>query len=268
MERISQALELARRDRERSREALATVVPPLQPPPARPATVTRSPRVHLSPEVLERHRILSGDSDEQTRQAYKMLRTQVMQRMNEHGMQTLAIVSPTRGEGKSLTACNLAISIADGTDRTALLVDFDLHRPAVQQMFGLALEHGFDDYLRGVCSLQQAICRPDEYERLALLPVRAPITGSSELLSGTRVRDLVRELKGRYPDRIVLFDLPPVLATDDALAFSPCVDAALIVACEGRTKRDDLVRTLELLHSTRIVGTVLNRSSEPGAGVY
>ena len=74
------------------------------------------------------------------------------------------------------------------------------------------------------------------------------------------------ELRSRYPDRIILFDLPPVLAADDALSFAPLVECGLVVATEGRTRRKDLVRTVELLHKTPLVGTVLNRASDALAG--
>jgi Mrp family chromosome partitioning ATPase len=211
---------------------------------------------------------MAATGDSPARAAYKMLRTQVLQRMREHAMQTLAVVSPGCGEGKSLTAANLAISIAEDSNRSALLVDLDLRRPAVASLFGLEPQRGLDDYLRGECRLEEVFVRTEPYERLALLPVRAPSGRSSELLTGKPMREFVAEVRGRYADRTVLFDLPPVLASDDVLAFSPLVDAALVVAAEGRTRRDDLVRTLELLRSTRIVGTVLNGSMDASAQAY
>jgi Mrp family chromosome partitioning ATPase len=73
---------------------------------------------------------------------------------------------------------------------------------------------------------------------------------------------LVQELKTRYPTRMVIFDLPPVLSADDALAFAPYVDAALLVIDEGRTKRDEVTRAVGYLRTTELLGTVLNRSHE------
>jgi capsular exopolysaccharide synthesis family protein len=273
-------MELARRDRE---IGASTVTAPA-PAPARLAVAGPAARVgghsaqanggavpsavRVDAATLEANRILGATSPESMRQAYKMLRTQVLQRMREHGCQTLALISGASGEGKSLTAANLAISIALDADRAAVLVDLDLRHPSVHTLFGLTPAHGLDDYLAGRCSLKEVCCRPDMFERLALLPVRAPVANSSDLLSGSRARELIAEIKSTFPDSIVLIDLPPVLMSDDALAFSPSVDAGLVVACEGKTKREDLVRTLELLRATKIVGTVLNRSSEPGSGVY
>ena len=81
------------------------------------------------------------------------------------------------------------------------------------------------------------------------------------MLGSAKMAELVQELKSRYPSRIVVFDLPPVLTAADALAFSPYVDAALLVVEEGRTPRDDVVRATEMLASTKLLGTVLNKSS-------
>jgi Mrp family chromosome partitioning ATPase len=76
----------------------------------------------------------------------------------------------------------------------------------------------------------------------------------------------VAELRARYPERIIIFDLPPVLDADDALSFAPQVECGLVIAAEGRTRRSDLVRTIELLHKTPLVGTVLNRATDAPSG--
>ncbi len=101
---------------------------------------------------------------------------------------------------------------------------------------------------------------------LALLPARAGLDNSSEILSGPRNRELVAELRNRYKDRIILFDLPPVLSADDALSFAPLVECGLVVAAEGSTRRNDLLRTIELLHKIPLVGTVLNRAADAPSG--
>jgi Mrp family chromosome partitioning ATPase len=89
-----------------------------------------------------------------------------------------------------------------------------------------------------------------------------PVTGSSEVLAGIATRKLFNELKGRDLGRMLIVDLPPVLLSDDALMVAPLLDAVVLVVNERRTKREDVVRVVELLGNTRIIGTVLNRSSE------
>src|SRR5882672_6939090 len=270
MERIKKALELAKLQQPHPTPVVAPMLQPRVSYAASTSSASSTQQqarpIQLSDEHLEKHRLLHEGSAPDTRRAYKMLRTQVLQRMRGHGFQSLAIVSPAAADGKSLTAANLAISIAQDPNHTALLVDLDLRRPTLHKLFGMSVERGVDDYLRGDCALADVLYRPQQFERLVLLPVRAPVEHSSELLASVRARELKAEIRGRYADRIVLYDLPPVLISDDALTVMPSVDCALLVATEGHTRRDELMRTLEVLHSSTIVGTVLNRSTEqPGA---
>ena len=193
--------------------------------------------------------------------AYRMLRTQVMQRMDAHGWRSVAVLSPGADDGKTTTAVNLAISLANDRHHTVLLVDCDLKRPGVAAMFGLTVPHGVDDVLRGDAQRSECLYHPEPFERLVVLPARGPLENSSEALAGPRGRSLVGDVRGRYPERIVIFDLPPVLGCDDALAFLPQVECALVVVAEQATRRDDLLRCMELMRNTPVLGTVLNRSS-------
>lgn len=214
---------------------------------------------------LESQRILPPGATGPLGQPYKMLRTQVLRRLEKLGANTLAIVSPRAGDGKSITASNLAVSIASYSTRTCLLVDLDLRRPAVARRWGLTIERGVEDHLVSRLPLEQIMVRPEGYERLVLLPAAAGLEDPSAVLFNHRTREFVEELKTRYTNRIVLFDLPPVLDADDALAFCQYVDAALVVVKEGATARDDVVRTIELLGDTAVVGTVLNASRDAAA---
>ena len=119
-----------------------------------------------------------------------------------------------------------------------------------------------DDVLCGKARVEDCLYHPENFERLVVLPARAPMPNSSETLAGPRCRELVSELRSRYPDRILIFDLPPILGADDALAFVPMVECALVVVAEGITKREELLRCMELLRKTPVVGTVLNRATD------
>jgi Mrp family chromosome partitioning ATPase len=216
--------------------------------------------------VLERNRVLAPASTEPAAIAFRMLRTQVLQRMDARGWRTLAVFSPGARDGKTTTALNLAISLASDRLHTVLLVDFDFKRPTLGARLGIAPEHGSDDAMAEQAPVEECLYHPEGFDRLVLMPARATLPNSSEALAGPRSRAIVNELRARYPERIVLFDLPPVLVADDALAFAPLIECGLVVAAEGRTRRKDLVRTMELLHKTPIVGTVLNRAAEAPAG--
>jgi Mrp family chromosome partitioning ATPase len=220
-------------------------------------------RVFTPPEdLLERNRILNSATDDRAAAAFRMLRTQVLQRMDEHGWRSLAVFSPGSNDGKTTTAINLAASLASDRLHTVLLVDFDFKRPTLASRFGLAPEFGSDDALTGRAQVQDCFYHPESYERLVIMPAREKLENSSEILAGPRSRAMVRDFRTRYPERIILFDLPPVLNADDALSFAPLIECGLVVAAEGRTRRADLVRTVELLHKTPLVGTVLNCATD------
>jgi protein-tyrosine kinase len=265
MDRIRKALDIARQQRARATEPSGAAAPAVEPistllplPTAIQYTQTASFRPPL--ELLEANRIVDIGSSGHPAAAFRALRTQVLQRMEEHQWKSLAIFSPTSDDGKTTTAINLAISLANDERHTVLLVDFDLQRPTIAAKLGIQPERGTDDVLRGKARIEQCLYHPESFDRLVVFPARAPMERSSEAIAGPRGRDLVAELRARYSDRIILFDLPPVLGVDDALAFAPLVECGLVVVSEGSTRREDLLRSMELLRKTPIVGTVLNRA--------
>ncbi len=271
MERIKQALDKARQDRERideaglnkgsvDRDQSSTTT-------ENDIKYSQTKVQNLIPEVLRDNRVIYGEADRSGLTAYKMLRTQVLQRMTARGWNALAVTSPAASDGKSLTAINLSISLARELHHTVLLVDMDLRNPSVHRYFGLQPELGISDYLLKGKSMGEILLNPG-IERLVLLPGREPIENSSEILASPAVGKLVQELKNRYPTRMVLFDLPPVLATDDALSFAPFVDAFLLVLRDGTTTRTALERTMELMKDANILGTVLNASEERISSYY
>jgi len=211
---------------------------------------------------LERNRIMNPDAADPASAAYRMLRTQVLHRMEEHHWRTIAVVSPCSDDGKTTTAINLAISLANDHRHTVLLVEFDLKRPSIAERLGIVPQMGSDDVLQGNAGVGESLYHPKGFDRLVVMPARARMDNSSEALAGYHCREIVTELRERYPDRILVFDLPPVLGGDDALAFTPLVECALVVVGEGKTRRDDLLRCMELLRKTPIVGTVLNRATD------
>jgi protein-tyrosine kinase len=227
--------------------------------------VFQHPVMKLDDSLRERERVLPPGAGGPHGVAYKMLRTQVIRRLNDLGANTLAVLSADKGEGKTLTAINLAIAVAADLGHTALLVDFDLHNPSVHRRLGLEPKIGVEDCLTEQRPIYEAMVKLEGYERLTLLPARRRLEQSSEWLAGERVADLVEELRARYYNRMLIFDLPPVLLTDDALAFSRHVQAGLFVVSERKTSRESVTRSLTLLGSLPIVGTVLNRSQDrPG----
>ena len=221
----------------------------------------------VQPEVdlLEQNRIVV-DERSTASAAYKVLRTRVLQRMRRNGWKTLAVTGTCPNEGKTLTAINLSINLAWHLTTSVVLVDMDLRNPSVHRYLGIDSRYGVMDYLNGDVPLVRAGVRPG-IERLGVIMNDRPVANASELLSSPEMLGLIDEVK-RGDDRIAIFDLPPVFAGDDVLAFAPLVDAVLIVLSQGTTKRTTLVALRELLQNVNVIGTVLNRSSERVAPYY
>ena len=227
-----------------------------------------SPLVQFSEQDRENARILPPGATGPHGGAYKMLRTQVLRRLDQLGANCLGVMSAQSSEGKTLTAINLAIAISADPGRTVLLVDFDLRNPNVARRFGHAPTVGVEDCLRLRRPVQEAMFKVAGYERLTILPARERVEHSSELLMSSATAEVVDEMRTRYANRIIIFDVPPVLQADDALAFARYLQAGLLVIGEGKARKDDVTRTLQLLHDLPFVGTVLNGSREPARTTY
>lgn len=261
MERIKDAIAKAKAEQSGAAPTPAASAP-VQPLESH-ITYSQTRIVTVSRDVFAQHKLLPGLDDDDARTAYKILRTRVAQRMTANGWNALAVTSPGPGEGKTLTALNLAIGLALEMHRTVLLADFDLRNPSVHRCLGQPDGPGIVDYLTRDVPLSSIMFNPG-IERLVVLPgAAAAVPQSSELLASPKMAALVNELKTRYPQRFVIFDLPPVLATDDALAFAPYVDCSLLVVDDGKTTRDEVNRSIEILRETNLLGTVLNNCAVP-----
>ena len=261
MERIKAALERAQQERQQSGVATGAV-PAMQGGAVAVDAIqySQTRTIEVPRRILREQRIITGFEPGQFVDAYKILRTQVLQRLTENNWNVLAVTSPGEHEGKTITAINLAISLAMEINYTVLLVDADLRHPSIHSYFGFRPEYGLSDYLMHGVPLTDMLIHPEGIGRCVVLPGGKALINSAEMLSSPKMAQLVDELKSRYPSRIVLFDLPPLLSSADTLAFSPYVDAALLVLEEGKTKAEDVKRANELLQGTHLIGTVLNKS--------
>jgi protein-tyrosine kinase len=213
----------------------------------------------LDSKRLEANRILHEGSPKEVIQAFKILRTQVLQKLKLNSWNSLAVVSPTQGNGKTLTAINLAISLAQEVKSSVLLVDFDFIKPGIASQLGLEIDKGVTDFLLREEPVRDILINPG-IERLVLLCGNESLVHSSEALGSPKMISLVEELKQRYPNRVIIFDLPPMLESDDAIAFSPYVDAMLLVIEEAKTTPDELERCAEILGDKPLLGSILNKA--------
>lgn len=211
------------------------------------------------PRHLERNRIVSHQKHNPHSGAFDLLRTQVLHKMTRNGWNTIGIVSPAPGAGKTVVAINLALSIAQLQDRTSMLLDFDLRRPSVLKYLGLHPATSLNEVLADECDFAEALINP-LLPSLSVVAADRPVANSAELLSSERLAVLMDEVKGRYPDRIVVVDLPPVLNADDALAVMPNLDCVLLVVGAGMSAKREVEDTLRHLPATNLLGSVLNKA--------
>jgi capsular exopolysaccharide synthesis family protein len=216
---------------------------------------------------MERHRVLLRVPDVAISRAYKILRTRVLHRMSANNWYSLGITGTAAGEGKSLTAINLALALAQDVNTWVFLVDLDLQRPQLGAYLGMSYEYGLTDYLTGQAELEQ-IVYDIGVKRLAVVPNATSVEQSSELLSSPRMADFLNAMEAQAPRRMVVFDMPPLMVTDDVLAFAPRVDTFLLVVSQGQTARRTLANAKEVLSEVNLMGVVLNRSTERNDSPY
>ena len=223
--------------------------------------------VKLDPEHLAKNRIVSFNKNDHLSLGFDILRTQVISKMQENGWRTMAVTSPTQGCGKTVVSINLAMSIAHHTDTTTMLVDFDLRRPSVKKYLGLSSGPSLNDVLSGDATVAEALVNP-ELDRFVVLPTAMPVKHSSEVLSSQKVSNLIQEIRDRYAERIVIFDLTPMLATDDAMIMLQQVDCVLVVVGNGMVSNEQMTETMRYINPDKLVGTVLNKSESKQSNGY
>jgi protein-tyrosine kinase len=242
--------------------------PPVSPPPLPENFVPVQYRpAPVDPQAMERNRVLLRVPDVGISRAYKILRTRVLHRLAANNWFSLGITGTTAGEGKSLTAVNLALALAQDVNTSVFLVDLDLQRPQLGAYLGMSYEHGLTDYLSGQAQLDQIIYDIG-VKRLAVIPNASSVENSSELLGSPRMAEFIAALEAQMPRRVIVYDMPPLMVTDDVLAFAPRVDTFLLVVSQGQTARRTLANAKEVLAEVNLMGVVLNRSTERNDSPY
>lgn len=223
---------------------------------------THSKQHSLNTEALLQRRVVAMQKHTQESDVFRMLRTKVLKQLRTNKWNSFGVTAPTKGAGKSMISVNLAIAMAMEVNQTVLLVDMDLRYPKIDWYFDMEITAGLQDYINSDKPLSEILINPG-INRLVVLPGRGQITDSSEMISTPKMRNLIEELKSRYQSRIVIFDLPPILGSDDVLASMDYYDAVLLVVEEGANKPDEVKKSLQLLSEKNLLGTVLNKSENP-----
>lgn len=273
MDRIRQAVERARAAQSLPRNPVAehAGLPPrrMDSPSVQATPSAATGEIALNGAYLQSRRVIAYNGADQRSRPYDMLRTQVLQSMDVGGWKTLAVTSPTPNCGKTLTALNLALSIARQPDRAVVLVDLDLQKPLIADSLGLALANGGAlDVLeeRSTLAREAALIRAGT-QRLVVLPTAAT-RESSELMGSRQMRQLLQDLRRNYPSHIIILDLPPILSSDDVIALLPQIDCVLLVAAVGTSKVSEIEECNRHLQSSHLVRLVVNKSTDANANYY
>jgi protein-tyrosine kinase len=249
-------------------------VPQSLPPPAASVPVPQSRLVEVDLAKLNADGIITphaprNTTSDQFRVIKRPLISNAMGRGAaplKHG-NLIMVTSALPGEGKSFTSLNLAMSIAAELDNTVMLVDADVARPSVLRMLGLQTGPGLLDVLERKAELADVLLRTN-IDKLTLLPSGNPHPRATELLASDAMRDLLDDMATRYPDRIIIFDSPPLLLTTESRVLATHMGQIVIVVQADRTLRADVHHALALIESCPVKMMVLNKARGSNAGSY
>lgn len=223
------------------------------------------PHVRVDPGHLEANRIVTAGGADPACSAFDMMRTRVLHHMRQNGWTSVAITSPTAGGGKSVVALNLAFSLANREDCRAALLDLDLRRPRIADLLGITAPP-LETCLRGQSGPERAFVRLRP--NLAVACNSRPVRLAAELLQGPEAAKAFGEMKQRLMPDLVVCDLPPMLASDDMVAFLPNVDCVILVAeAEVNTPAEVDACEHELSSQANVLGVVLNKCRHGGAAM-
>jgi len=216
----------------------------LQPPEGRTASASLHPLL-----------VAAIDPHSTAAEHYRSVRARISHREETMPIRTLMLTSPGAGDGKSITAANLALTMAQEFQRQVVLVDADFRGSSVHALFGLDAAPGLAEVLEGELTLDEVMVYLPDY-RLTVIPAGRTPQFPTELLGSTAMRRITDALRGRF-DR-VLFDTPAVMPLADAGTLAPMADGVLIVVRAGQTQRPALQRALAAFDEERVLGVVLN----------
>jgi protein-tyrosine kinase len=230
-----------------------------------PITQIQAQRVAFDPESARENRLLLGAfaaEDRGTVAAYGMLRTRILHRIRTNNWRTIGVTSAAPKDGKSLTAINLALSLAREKNSVIVLLDLDMRNPTVCRTLGVTPPVELRDYFEGRAEANSDLFMSIGVDNFIFAGNVTATQNSAELLASGHLEQLLSYIISATTNPLILIDLPPVLSPDDALVVAPRIDSMMLVASEGITPRADLKKAGEVLSGFPIAGLVLNRSSD------
>jgi len=205
--------------------------------------------------------ITINDPDSPISEEYRNLKSMVVRLTKQKGFQnTLMVTSALVGEGKSITAINLAITLSQEYDHTVLLIDADLRNPSLHDYFNIKPKIGLSDYLVKGIEVEAALVKTG-IGKLTFLPAGKKVKNPVELLSSNMMKEFINEISHRYSDRYIIIDTPPVLLFAETRSIGSVVDGTIFVVKEGMTSLHNIRDALDILKNNNVLGILYNNAS-------
>ena len=194
---------------------------------------------------------------------FKILKGQILFTKDGTKPRTIMVTSALPNEGKTFTASNLAVTLAQGINEHALLVDCDFRRPSLHKMLGYANNEGLREYLTGERELPDLLIRT-RIDKLSLLTAGSETPNPSELLSSSMMEEVFDELKTHYKDRYIIIDTAPSHVVSEVNILANYVDAVIFVIMAGKTPREITKECIENIGKDKVLGIVFNGYDKTG----
>ncbi|KPK36682.1 MAG: hypothetical protein AMK70_01410 [Nitrospira bacterium SG8_35_1] len=212
----------------------------------------------VEPREVENDYLVSlNEPNSPVAEEFRKLKSMLLRITKKDFLNTVMITSSISGEGKTITAINLAVTIAQEIDHSILLIDADLRRPMIHNYLGMNPKYGLSDYLLKDIDISEILVKTG-IGKMVLLPAGKTVPNPQELLSSVKMEYLIKELKQRYMDRYIIIDTPPILSFAEAISIGHCVDGVIYVVKEGQTQRKAVQNGLHLLKDINVFGVIFN----------
>lgn len=237
-----------------------------------PASVKQ---LHIDTEdLLQRGYLIDNGTRNSIKDEFRQIKRKLLNNAFGKASKTLnhpnliMVSSSKPHEGKTFVSINLALSIALEQDKTVLLIDADVLRPSVNRELGLSENKGLIEHLLGETKSLSDVIYSTNIDKLKIIPAGEPHHLSNELLASRKMEDLAKELAARYPDRIVVFDCPPLIGVTETLVLANLMGQAIVVVEESKTAIADVQKATEPLNENLAVGIVVNKAIRTHKDMY
>ncbi len=209
-----------------------------------------------------------NDPSSRITEEYRKLKSIIMKlTKKDNYLNTLMVTSTFGNEGKSITALNLAITMAQEYDHTILLVDADVRNKSLHNYLKITPKAGLTECILKEVDLSDALVRTG-IGKLSFLSAGRNVKDPAELLSSNRMKEFLTGIKNRYPDRYIIIDAPPVQSCAETLSMAHMVDGILFLVMEGVASIDNIQEALNLLMDANVLGLIYNNASVDAFGGY